>query len=250
MTAKIIWAYFHKIWGISHLKNTLCSLFVEYCKNLQGIECCWKTCPWECQGWKSGFLETQNLKKNRKNDVFMHIIPLDSVLTTQMHFSPTHLVPLLLSTLFGGLASKLSLNNTWDETGTWGLPDVVPAKLTKKIRVNTPVSVCLDKAQVSSPINSAEHVLVKLANTAMWKSKIQRKEATLKTTTRKRCAQCLKEKRQDVRTSYVCVSCNYTHLCKPGNPTNNHDCFRRWHVARAQAIRMHQKDTIVPVATL
>ena len=49
-------------------------------------------------------------EKNRKNDVFMHIIPLDSVLTTQMHFSPTHLVPLLLSTLFGGLASKLSLN--------------------------------------------------------------------------------------------------------------------------------------------
>jgi len=48
-------------------------------------------------------------EKNRKNDVFMHIIPLDSVLTTQMHFSPTHLVPLLLSTLFGGLASKLSL---------------------------------------------------------------------------------------------------------------------------------------------
>ena len=39
----------------------------------------------------------------------MHIIPLDSVLTTQMHFSPTHLLPLLLSTLFGGLASKLSL---------------------------------------------------------------------------------------------------------------------------------------------
>jgi len=29
-------------------------------------------------------------EKNRKNDVFMHIIPLDSVLTTQMHFSPTH----------------------------------------------------------------------------------------------------------------------------------------------------------------
>ena len=107
MTAKIIWAYFHKIWGISHLKNTLCSLFVEYCKNLQGIECCWKTCPWECQGWKSGFLETQNLKKTA---VFMHIIPQDNVLTTQMHFSPTHLVPLLLSTLFGGLASKLSLN--------------------------------------------------------------------------------------------------------------------------------------------
>jgi len=50
-------------------------------------------------------------EKNRKNDVFMHIIPLDSVLTTQMHFSPTHLVPLRLSTLFGGLASKLSLNS-------------------------------------------------------------------------------------------------------------------------------------------
>ena len=50
------------------------------------------------------------LKKNRKNAVFMHIIPQDIVLTTQMHFSPTHLVPLLLSTLFGGLASKLSLN--------------------------------------------------------------------------------------------------------------------------------------------
>ena len=49
-------------------------------------------------------------EKNRKNDVFMHIIPLDSVLTTQMHFSPTHLVPLLLSTLFGGLASLWSLN--------------------------------------------------------------------------------------------------------------------------------------------
>ena len=40
----------------------------------------------------------------------MHIIPLDSVLTTHMHFSPTDLVPLRLSTLFGGLASKLSLN--------------------------------------------------------------------------------------------------------------------------------------------
>jgi len=51
-------------------------------------------------------------EKNRKNDVFMHIIPLDSVLTTQMHFSPTHLVPLLLSTLFGGLASKLSLKQS------------------------------------------------------------------------------------------------------------------------------------------
>ena len=49
-------------------------------------------------------------EKNRRNDVFMHIIQLDSLLTTQMHFSPTHLVPLLLSTLFGGLASKLSLN--------------------------------------------------------------------------------------------------------------------------------------------
>ena len=109
MTAIFFWAYFHKIWGISHLKNTLCSLFVEYCKNLQGIECCWKACPWECQGWKSGFLETQILNKNRKNAVFMHIIPQDSLLTTQMHFSPTHLVPLLLSTLFGGLASKLSL---------------------------------------------------------------------------------------------------------------------------------------------
>jgi len=48
-------------------------------------------------------------EKNRKNAFFIHIIPLDSVLTTQMHFSPTHLVPLLLSTLFGGLASKLSL---------------------------------------------------------------------------------------------------------------------------------------------
>ena len=42
----------------------------------------------------------------------MHIIPQDSVLTTQMHFSPTHLVPLLLSTLFGGLASKLSLKGS------------------------------------------------------------------------------------------------------------------------------------------
>jgi len=51
-------------------------------------------------------------EKNRKNDVFMHIIPLDSVLTTQMHFSPTHLVPLLLSTLFGGLASKLSFKQS------------------------------------------------------------------------------------------------------------------------------------------
>jgi len=51
-------------------------------------------------------------EKNRKNAVFMHIIPQDSVLTTQRHFSPTHLVPLLLSTLFGGLASKLSLKNT------------------------------------------------------------------------------------------------------------------------------------------
>ena len=51
-------------------------------------------------------------EKNRKNDVFMHIIPLDSVLTTQMHFSPTHLVPPLLSTLFGGLTSKLSLKTT------------------------------------------------------------------------------------------------------------------------------------------
>ena len=50
-------------------------------------------------------------EKNRKYDVFMHIILLDSVLTTQMHFSPTHLVPLLLSTLFGGLASKLSLKD-------------------------------------------------------------------------------------------------------------------------------------------
>ena len=45
----------------------------------------------------------------------MHIIPLDSVLTTQMHFSPTHSVPLLLSTLFGGLASKLSLKSF----GSW-----------------------------------------------------------------------------------------------------------------------------------
>jgi len=53
-------------------------------------------------------------EKNRKNDVFMHIIPPDSVLTTQMHFSPTHLVPLLLSTLFGGLASKLSLKINHD----------------------------------------------------------------------------------------------------------------------------------------
>ena len=53
-----------------------------------------------------------NFDKNRRNDVFMHIIPLDSVLTTQMHFSPTHLVPLLLSTLFGGLASKLSLKSS------------------------------------------------------------------------------------------------------------------------------------------
>ena len=57
-------------------------------------------------------------EKNRKNAVFMHIIPQDSVLTTQMHVSPIHLVPLLLSTLFGGLTGKLSL----EFRGRWTHP--------------------------------------------------------------------------------------------------------------------------------
>ena len=41
-----------------------------------------------------------------------------------------------------------------------------------------------------------------MGNTSMWKHKILLKKATVKTITRKRCAQCLQEKQPDVRTLY------------------------------------------------
>ena len=143
------------------------------------------------------------------------------------------------------------MNNTWDETGTWGIPDVVPERISKKgIPVRTPLKVRIDQCAVSSPILSNEHVLVKMVQTALWKHKVNSKEVGPKQTARKRCQQCLNEKRPEAKTSYVCVQCNYTYLCKPGNSKNNFDCFRRWHVQRQQNLLKHKKSAIVPMASL
>ena len=143
------------------------------------------------------------------------------------------------------------MNNTWDETGTWGIPDVVPERISKKgIPVRTPLKVRIDQCAVSSPILSNEHVLVKMVQTALWEHKLNSKEVGPKQTARKRCQQCLNEKRPEAKTSYVCVQCNYTYLCKPGNSKNNFDCFRRWHVQRQQNLLKHKKSAIVPMASL
>ena len=80
------------------------------------------------------------------------------------------------------------MNNTWDETGTWGLPDVVPAKFSKKsVPVKTPLKVRIDNCAAQSPILSDEHVLVKMAQTALWKQKLQTKQVGHYQTARKRC---------------------------------------------------------------
>ena len=71
------------------------------------------------------------------------------------------------------------MKNMWDETGTWGLPDVVPAKFSKKsinIPEKTPLKVRIDQCAIQSPILFDEHVLVKMAQTALWKQKLQTKQ--------------------------------------------------------------------------
>ena len=143
------------------------------------------------------------------------------------------------------------MNNTWDETGSWGLPHIVPEKFLKtKLPVRTPLKVRIDKWTISSPIILNEHTLVKMAETTLWKHKVQKKEVGPNQTARKRCQQCLADGRPESKTSYVCVQCNYTYLCKPGNCKNNYDCFRRWHVKRQQNLLQHRKTAIVPVASL
>ena len=88
------------------------------------------------------------------------------------------------------------MNNIWDKTRTWGLTAVVPAKFSKKsIPVKTALKVRIDQCAVQSPILSDEHVLVKMAETALWKQQVQTKQVGPTQTPRKRCQQCLNARR-------------------------------------------------------
>ena len=49
------------------------------------------------------------------------------------------------------------MNNTWDETGSWGIPDVVPQRFLKRVSLQTLFKVRLDKVNIHSPLQSTHH---------------------------------------------------------------------------------------------
>jgi len=136
------------------------------------------------------------------------------------------------------------VNNSFDETGTWGAVSMREPQTAAKRKTPSPATpphpiVMLPK--VTSP-GAVKHELVVLAKTKYWQNKIRRREVKANTRANTRCVYCRKQGRKDQFTKWACAGCGFVPLCNVKTKRKQtQDCFQRFHDERKINILIGQK---------
>ena len=139
------------------------------------------------------------------------------------------------------------VNNTFDETGTWGAVSMREPQTAAKRKTPSPATpphpiVMLPK--VTSP-GAVKHELVVLAKTKYWQNKIRRREVKANTRANTRCVYCRKQGRKDQFTKWACAGCGFVPLCNVKTKRKQtQDCFQRFHEERKINILIGQKEIL------
>ena len=139
------------------------------------------------------------------------------------------------------------VNNSFDETGTWGAVSMREPQTAAKRKTPSPATpphpiVMLPK--VTSP-GAVKHELVVLAKTKYWQNKIRRREVKANTRANTRCVYCRKQGRKDQFTKWACAGCGFVPLCNVKTKRKQtQDCFQRFHEERKINILIGQKEIL------